>query len=135
MASHGYQEVEHTADIAFRVWGEDFQTLLRQAANALYDLIGVVPHADAPVTGYFVLPQDSLETILVDFLSELLFLAEENNQLFDAFTFDEQGEDLTVRMAGQEILSQERYVKAVTFHNLNIHQTKCGYEATITLDV
>lgn len=135
MASHGYQEVDHTADIALRVWGEDFQTLLRQAAYGLYDLMGVVPHVGKPVAGYSVLQQDSLETILVDFLSELLFLAEEKDQLFDVFSFDEQDDELTVRMVGQKILSQERNVKAVTFHDLDVHQTGCGYEATITFDV
>jgi len=135
MASHGYQEIDHTADIALRVWGEDFQTLLRQAAYGLYGLMGVVPHAETPVAGYFVLQQDSLETILVDFLSELLFLAEEKGQLFDSFSFDEQDDELNIRMAGQKILSQERYVKAVTFHDLDVRQTDCGYEATITFDV
>jgi SHS2 domain-containing protein len=135
MASHGYQEVDHTADIALKVWGEDFQTLLRQAAYGLYDLMGIVPDDQTPVAGYFVLLQDSLETILVDFLSELIFLAEEKNQVFDSFSFDEQDDELTVGMAGQEILSQERYVKAVTFHDLAVRQTDCGCEVTITFDV
>ena len=135
MASHGYQEVDHTADIALKVWGEDFQTLLRQAAYGIYDLMGIVPDDQTPVAGYFVLLQDSLETILVDFLSELIFLAEEKNQVFDSFSFDEQDDELTVRMAGQEILSQERYVKAVTFHDLSVRQTDCGCEVTITFDV
>jgi SHS2 domain-containing protein len=135
MASHGYQEVDHTADIALRVWGEDFQALLRQAANGLYHLMGVVPFAEIPVAASYVLQQDSLETILVDFLSELLFLAEEKDQLFDTFSFDEQDDELTVRMAGQKILSQERFVKAVTFHDLDVRQTDLGFEATITFDV
>jgi SHS2 domain-containing protein len=135
MASHGYQEVDHTADIALKVWGEDFQTLLRQAAYGLYDLMGIVPDDQTPVAGYFVLLQDSLETILVDFLSELIFLAEEKNQVFDSFSFDEQDDELTVGMAGQEILSQERYLKAVTFHDLAVRQTDCGCEVTITFDV
>jgi SHS2 domain-containing protein len=135
MASHGYQEVDHTADIALRVWGEDFQTLLRQAAFGLYHLLGVVPHAETPVTVNIVLQQDSLETILVDFLSELLFLAEDKDQIFDTFSFDEQDDGLSIRMTGQKILSQERYVKAVTFHNLDILQRDCGFEATLTFDV
>jgi SHS2 domain-containing protein len=135
MASHGYQEVEHTADIALKVWAADFQTLLRQAAFGLYDLMGVISQADTLVAGYFILKQDSFETILVDFLSELLFLAEEKGQLFVTFSFDEQDDGLSVRMAGQEILSQERDVKAVTFHNLDVRQTDCGFEATITFDV
>ena len=135
MASHGYQEVDHTADIALRVWGEDFWALLKQAAKGLYHLMGVVPCAKAPVVEYFVLQQDSLETILVDFLSELLFLAEEKDQTFDTFSFNEHNNELSVRMAGQMIHSQERYVKAVTFHNLDIYQTDCGFEVTITFDV
>jgi SHS2 domain-containing protein len=135
MASHGYQEVDHTADIALRVWAEDFQALLRQAANGLYHLMGVVPQDETPVAWNFVLQQDSRETILVDFLSELLFLAEEKDQIFDTFSFDAQDGELIVRMAGQMILSQERYVKAVTFHDLDVHPTGCGFEAMITFDV
>jgi SHS2 domain-containing protein len=134
MASHGYQEVDHTADIALRVWGEDFYTLLRQAAYGLNDLMGVVLQ-DTLVEGHFTLQQDSLETLLVDFLSELLFLAEEKDQLFDSFSFDEHDDGLTVQMTGRKILSQDRHVKAVTFHNLDVAQTDCGFEVTITFDV
>ncbi|MBW6465219.1 MAG: archease [Brevefilum sp.] len=134
MASHGYQEVDHTADIALRVWGEDFYTLLRQAAYGLNDLLGVVLH-DTPVEVFFALQQDSVETLLVDFLSELLFLAEEKEQLFDSFLFDEHDDGLTVQMTGRKILSQDRHVKAVTFHYLDVAQTDCGFEVTITFDV
>jgi SHS2 domain-containing protein len=135
MASHGYQEVEHTADIALRVWGEDFHALLRQAAKGFYHLMSVVPHTEKPVAEFFILQQDSLESILVDFLNELLFLAEEKNQIFDTFSFDDQDDELTVRMAGQKILSQERLIKAVTFHDLEVRQMDCGYKTTITFDV
>jgi SHS2 domain-containing protein len=134
MASHGYQEVDHTADIALRVWGEDIHTLLRQAAYGLNDLMGVVLQ-DTPVEGHFSLQQDSFETLLVDFLSELLFLAEEKDHLFDSFSFDEHDDGLTVQMTGRMILSQDRHVKAVTFHNLDVAQTDCGFEVTITFDV
>jgi SHS2 domain-containing protein len=135
MASHGYQEVDHTADIALRVWGEDFQALLRQAADGLYHLLDVVPQAKTAVAGSFILQQDSLETILVDFLSELLFLAEEKDKIFDTFSFEPKDNEFTVRMTGQKILSQGRFVKAVAFHDLNVHHTDSGFEATITFDV
>ena len=72
MDLHGYEEVEHTADIALRVWGEDYQDLLRQAADGLYALMGIVPRLNSHVDQRFVIPEWTPETILVDFLTELL---------------------------------------------------------------
>lgn len=135
MASHGYEEVDHTADIALRVWAEDYQTLLAQAANGLYDLMGITPVPGSEVERQFSLTQETLETILVDFLSELLYLSEEAGCVFKNFSFAEKDSEYIVQAAGQEIRSQDRDIKAVTFHDLNIEKTDDGFEATITFDV
>lgn len=134
MASHGYEEVDHTADIALRVWGGDYQTLLSQAANGLYDLMGIAPVPGSEVERQFTLTQETLETILVDFLNELLYLSEEGC-VFKDFSFAERDSEYLVQAAGQEIRSQNRHIKAVTFHDLNIEKTDDGFEATITFDV
>ncbi len=135
MAHHGYEEVDHTADVALRVWGEDFSTLLEQSAQGLYDLMGVELVPDSQVDEEFAIPHGTQETVLVDFLSELLYLAEERELAFESFSFGEENEQVLIHAAGRRILSRVRYVKAVTFHDLDIEKTDFGIEATITFDV
>lgn len=135
MALHGYEEVDHTADIALRVWGEDFQTLLTQAAEGLYTLMGIVTLTGSSFENVIPIPQGNRETMLVDFLTELLYLSEERGLVLDDFTFDEEQDKISVRSTGRKILSQERAIKAVTFHNLNVEETETGVITTITFDV
>ena len=135
MASHGYEEIDHTADIALRVWGKDLLTLLKQAAEGMYNLVGFESSLDSSIEIKFDLQQGPSETILVDFLSELLYLLEEKAQGFQTFFFDKDGDQISVRATGGKVLSIDRHIKAVTFHNLNIENTGNGLEATITFDV
>ena len=135
MAHHGYEEVDHTADVALRAWGEDFFTLLEQSAQGLYDLMGIVLVPDSYVNEEFAILHSTQETVLVDFLSELLYLAEEREQAYQSFSFGEENDQVLIRAVGKKILSRARYVKAVTFHDLNIQKTESGIEATITFDV
>ncbi|HOE70253.1 MAG TPA: archease [Brevefilum sp.] len=132
---NGYKEVEHTADIALQVWAEDFYTLLIQAAKGLYALMGVEPTVAPSRQRLFTLPQGNKETILVDFLTELLFLAEEDGLFLSVFCFDDGQNVISVRSTGQKILTWSREIKAVTFHNLNVETTDQGFSATITFDV
>jgi len=135
MALHGYEEVDHTADIALRVWGEDFPALLRQAAYGLYHLMGIATVTGGCMDKVFTIPQDTNETILVDFLAELLYLAEEEGLALDGFLFEKGDNDISVRATGRVISAQERHIKAVTFHDLTVESTTKGVTATITFDV
>jgi len=123
------------ADLALKVWGEDFDTLLRQAALGLYDLMGVNRQAASYCQRQFTIEDGSTETHLVDFLNELLYLAEEYEEYFTAFRFDDILKGMKVTCQGQNILSISRNIKAVTFHNLEIKKTDRGLETIITFDV
>jgi len=135
MAFHGYQEVDHTADIALRVWGEDFQALLKQAACGMYCLMGVEPVLGLSDVMSFTIPQANYEILLVDFLTELLYIAEEANLVLDDFMFEEGQHHVQIRSTGRKIQFQERAIKAVTFHDLMVKETSKGLIATITFDV
>lgn len=135
MASHGYEEVDHTADVALRVWGENFQTLLSQAAEGLYTLVGVETSLNSPVETNFVLPLSNCEDVVVDFLNELLYLLEEKRHTFSNFSFTENEDRLEIQATGNKVLSQDRYIKAVTFHDLNVEESDRGLEVIITFDV
>lgn len=135
MAPYRYQEIEHTADLALRVWGEDFLSLLQNAAEGMYDLMGVTVNADSMTRANFIIPADTLEATLVDFLGELLFVAENQGVRCTGFDFEKHQEEILVNANAEKIEDTQRLIKAVTFHNLEVVDSDAGLETIITFDV
>jgi SHS2 domain-containing protein len=131
----GYQEIPHTADWALQVWAPDLPGLLAVSARGMYDLSGVVFDRTRPLTREIVLDASDPEALLVAFLSELLYLAEIEGSAFDQFDLVIHARLLTAKLGGSALISQTKLIKAVTFHNLVIHQTERGLEATVVFDV
>ncbi len=137
MSHNGYQEIDHTADLALRVWAKDFKTLLRHAAAGMYDLMDLVVVVDkvAQSQHEFSLEEAADEILLVDFLNELVYLIEAKGCCFNEFKFNDKEDRWVIKCWGHKIKSAKRNIKAVTFHNLEIRQTNHGLETTLTFDV
>jgi SHS2 domain-containing protein len=135
MKSHGFEEIDHTADLALRVRGEDFQDLLIQAALGLYALLNVKTEDDSSVEYSFCIEEDSREAMLVDFLNELLYLCEDGRQTFHTFSFKKENNKMLVHAQGEKVAAIERSIKAVTFHNLAIKEVQTELQTTVTFDV
>ena len=135
MSSPGYEEIELTADLALRVWGEDFFSLLDHSANGMYHLLGVTSTQERPVEWSFRIEKHSKECILLDFLNELLYLCEDKSYAFDDFLYVENKDYLDIIAMGYKFDRIQRSIKAVTFHNIDIRETDLGFETTITFDV
>ena len=111
MKSHGFEEIDHTADLALRVWGEDFYDLLKVAAKGLYYLLDVKIIKDASLEHSFLIEMDSREVMLVDFLNELLYLCEEQAMMFQNFSFSRDGRKLNILAKGERAASLGRNIK------------------------
>ena len=135
MISSGYVEIEHTADIALKVWGKDFYTLLSQSAKGMYDLMGIIKDKKVHKSNCFLIEPSSLEIQLVDFLSELLFLIDDKKEIYDTFSCQSTEEGLEIQMQGWAVASIQRNIKAVTFHDLEIIERDSLLETVITFDV
>ena len=135
MVPNGYEEIDHTADLALKVWGNDFFGLLENAAEGMYELMGISEKPGSNAENSFQIENDQKESILVDFLSECLYLAEVERQKFTAFSFKESEKVITVAAQGASVTAIDRNIKAVTFHNLEIEETSRGLKTTITFDV
>jgi riboflavin kinase/FMN adenylyltransferase len=71
-----YREVEHTADRALEVWGRDLPDLFAGSARGMYSLMGELNGLLAEDWRTIQLEAWDRETLLVDWLNELLFLTE-----------------------------------------------------------
>lgn len=132
----GFKEFEHTADWGIFVWAEDFSSLLCSAAEGMYSLLDMMVEPGKRDLVKFSLPASgSRESLLVDFLNELLYLSERDNLTFTEFSLSMNGDNLFVTMVGQRVVSQAKEIKAVTFHNLEVLTTSKGFEARIVFDV
>ena len=134
-SERGHREVEHTADWGLEVWAPDMSALIEEAARGMYGLMGVMVSEDDRCHRQLEISSDDDEQRLVSFLEELLFIAESEDLAFDGYLFDLEGKNLLVRLEGGSIVSREKEIKAVTFHNLEIGVTERGLKTRIIFDV
>jgi SHS2 domain-containing protein len=131
----GYQEMEHTADWALKVWAPTLPELLIQAARGMVALMGIqVKHTTRCQRTFTILFTDE-ESLLVHFLSELLYYLERDNLAFERFRISINEAQVKVTAYGYPVLSIQKMIKAVTYHQLQVQTTERGYEAVIVFDV
>jgi SHS2 domain-containing protein len=131
----GFEELQHTADWSLRVWADDLPGLFAESARAMNTLAGVMAGPGPRVKRVFESEGPDAETLLVAFLSELLFYQEQENLTFDQFDFGILDRRISLNMQGASIASIDKAIKAVTWHNLKIEKTSRGLETEIVLDV
>ena len=131
----GHQEQPHTADWALDVWSSDVVGLLQQAARGMYALMHARLLAEPREAYRFEMAAPDRETLLVTFLSELLYFTQRDGVAFDRFDLNYDGERLSAVVEGAPIESLVKEIKAVTYHNLAVRETERGLETTIVFDV
>ncbi|OUL18891.1 protein archease [Nostoc sp. RF31YmG] len=132
----GFEEVEHTADWAYRVWGQNLADLFIQAANGLYAIASVQRGANSPVSRNIQLHGVDYESLLVAWLNELLYLHESEGLGFNQFEILHlDRHNLQAKVSGAPVKNWNKLIKAVTYNNLAIQTTEKGLEATLVLDV
>lgn len=132
---YGYEELEHTADWALRVWAPDFAKLLETAALGMNHLSAFKLERKRAYVCDIHLEADDRESLLVNFLSEILYYAEVEHIGFDHYEIHLNELKLEATVFGAGIVSQKKEIKAVTYHNMNIKETEKGLEVEIVFDV
>ncbi|MEO2240567.1 MAG: archease [Euryarchaeota archaeon] len=140
-----WEEIEHTADAAFRVWADSLEELLVEAAKALFDLItdldAVEPREEVRIE--VTEAEDEVE-LLHDWLEEIHFQHEVNGLLFSEFEVDElERTDDGWRAAGTakgEPYDPDRHpfhteVKAITYHNMRVEREDGRWVAEYVVDL
>lgn len=135
MKPTGYQEIEHTADRELEVWAPDMAQLLETAARGMNDIGGVRTAEPIPQSRMIQFQGADPETLLVNFLNDLLYFAETERLAFDQFHITERGGIWEARLIGKPIISQDKEIKAVTFHRLEVRRTEQGLTVNIVFDV
>ena len=131
----GFYEREHTADWELEVWAPDLSMLLVQAAQGMYSLTGTRLEPEPRLRRELEISSADSESLLVAFLAELLYLGEQEGLGFDSFDLRVTDHTLHALLGGAPLAGQDKEIKAVTYHNLQIRNGPRGLEARIVFDV
>lgn len=131
----GHRELEHTADWEIEVWAPDLAGLFEEAARGMYALSGARLDVRKPESRTIVVSAIEPEVLLVMFLEELLYFGELENLGFDKFELRLEDGELSAKLEGGSLVSLEKEIKAVTYHNLHIRETGRGIKVNIVFDV
>jgi SHS2 domain-containing protein len=131
-----FEEVEHTADIAIRVWGRNLAELFANAAYGMACQLADLEGVDPTIVHSISLEAYDVETLLVTWLGELLYLGERDACVFTEFDIREVAPTRLQSVArGGRAREYRNHIKAVTFNELEIRCAEAGCETTIVFDV
>ena len=134
---------DHTGDIGIAIDAPDPGTLLLDAACAFTETVTDSALLAADDVVELVLSAETLDLLLVDWLSELLYRFETTWWLPRGGTADagqtDGGWTVRARLIGGRIDPARHEVrvavKAVTYHALEVRETPGGWHARVILDV
>lgn len=135
-----FRILEHTADVGFEAWGATREEVFANAARALINLI-VDLEAVNPREQVAVQIQGSdPASVLVNWLSELLYLHDADAWLFREFEIQDLQDDSLSALARGEKFDRSRHqaklmVKAITYHQLVLEESPQGWRAQVYVDI
>jgi len=135
-----FRVLDHTADIGIVVNGRDLKTLFENAGHAFFHLLTDLRKVRPRVEKKVEVGAESLERMMVDWLSELLYLHDVENLLFKTFQVESVGKDgLRARVVGEPFQKETHVIKteikAVTYHQIRVAREKGGWTARIIFDL
>ena len=131
-----FEEVDHTADIAIRVWGRNLAELFVNGAYGMACQMADLDAVNQEVEHLIELEAYDAETLLVSWLGELLYVSERDGCVFTDFdVLEVTPTRLRAVVRGGPVRERRQHIKAATFSDLKIVRTGEGYEATIVFDV
>ena len=134
--NYHFEEIEHTADIAIRVRGRDLAELFANGAYGMACQLADPAAVDQTVEHLIELDAYDVETLLVTWLGELLYLGERDGCVFTDFDMLKVTPTRLRAVArGGPAQEHRSHIKAVTFNELEIVRTDADYETTIVFDV
>ncbi len=134
-----FEIVDHTADVGIIAYGADVRQAFANAARALFSLItqlddvGEILHRDIEL----VAPDE--ESLLVEWLNELICLFDTENIVFKRFDITKlNNTQLKARSYGEKVNSSKHKlktgVKAATYHMLKVDKGD-GCKVQVLLDI
>jgi len=132
-----YEILEHKADLKIRAFGKDKKELFSNMLLAMAESQRPEIKGKQKNKRQIKIKSLDLATLLVDFLSEVLYLSEVNHEIYHQVQFRKlTNKNIEGNLFGEKLKTIGVIIKGVTYHSLDIHQKKDKtWEATVLFDI
>ena len=132
-----YEFLEHPADIKIHSFGKNLPELFTNSALGMMAFLygkGVEKTTITNIEKVKIQAGD-LESLLIDWLSELLYLSNSNYRAYVYYNFKKFNKNKLVAEVSSGGAYAQDDIKAVTYHDLSIKKKNNRYEATVVYDI
>jgi len=134
-----FEILNHTADVGIIAYGADARWAFVNAARALFSLITELDDVEEVLYRDIELTAFEQESLLVEWLNELIYLFDVENIIFKRFDITEiNNTRLKARSYGEKVDSSKHKlkvgVKAATYHMLKIDKSD-GCKVQVLFDI
>ncbi len=134
-----FEIVDHTADVGIIAYGADINQAFANAARALFSLITELDDVAEALYRDTELTAPEQESLLVEWLNELIYLFDVENIIFKRFDITEiSNTQLKARSYGEKIDNSKHKlktgVKAATYHMLKVDKDD-GCKVQVLFDI
>jgi len=133
--------LDHTADLRIKVSATSIIDLFKEAAEGMYQAVCGQEFRSLPKkdqTKDIKVEGEDYESLLVNFLNDLLYLSDVENKGFEVCDLRIQKKrkmELKARLFSYPLTALEVEIKGATHHNLKIKKRGKLYEAVVVFDI
>jgi len=134
-----FEIINHTADVGIRAYGTNIGQAFANAAGALFSLIAELDNVGEVIYRDIEITAQDQESLLVEWLNELIYLFDVENIIFKRFDIIELNNTrLKARGYGEKVDNSKHKlktgVKAATYHMLRVDKGE-GCQVQVLFDI
>ncbi len=139
-----YEYLEHTADVKFLAYGKTLEEVFENSALAMFNVMIDTRKISGELVKDVFLKSPDLESLIVDWLSEHLYLFEIDEIVFSKFHVVRIRKEnceysITSTASGEKFYPKshpfETEIKAVTYNQLKVEKIEDGWKVQVVLDI
>jgi len=137
MTNLKFKILPHTADLKIQTYGKTKEELFLNMLKGMSECQKPEIRNKEKIKREIKIKSIDLPSLLVDFLSEVLYLSQVNKEVYFGAKFKKFFDtEIQGNLIGQKVERFGEDIKAVTYHGLDIHQKKDKtWEATVLFDI
>ena len=134
-----YEVIDHTADVALKIYGKDLKELFINAARGLFSFIVDINTVTSKDRIIIKLSADDVEELLVTWLNEFIFHFSAREFIPKEFNILKIDTTILEAEISGEWLDPKKHkilteIKAATYHELKVSKIEQGWQARVIFD-
>lgn len=133
-----YEIINHTADLKIKGFGKTKKKLFLNLLKAMIECQKAkMKEEEKPKVRKIRIKSLNLETLLVDFLNEIIYLSQINKEIYPEANFKKfSTKEIEAELVGRPVERFGEDIKAVTYHGLKIEKIEENiFQATVLFDI